>query len=193
MAGQGVAASPARVAGLVAVFMALWVSSLLAQQGPRMLTLEEAVALARRNNPTFLSRENDQSAADWGVRSAYSAFLPTVTASAGGGYQAKGEVRFGTITLDNQSTDWLSSNYRIGFNGSNALNKLYSRTKPNNVVAQGKQYYSLSSILAASPLASAIIFFALTLASSMMSSAFSFVLSAFSRIKVLVSSPVCGA
>jgi outer membrane protein len=50
------------------------------------------------------------------VRQAYSAFLPTVTATAGGGYQAKGEIRFGTITLDNQSTDWLSSRYSIGFN-----------------------------------------------------------------------------
>jgi outer membrane protein len=50
------------------------------------------------------------------VREAYASFLPSVTASAGGGYQAEGEVRFGTIVLDNQTTDWVSSNYRIGFN-----------------------------------------------------------------------------
>jgi outer membrane protein len=114
MGAQG--ASAARIVALATVFMALWATALLAQQGPRMLTLEEAVDLARRNNPGYLRTENDQASADWGVRQAYSAFLPTVTASAGGGYQAKGEVRFGTITLDNQATDWLSSRYSVGFN-----------------------------------------------------------------------------
>lgn len=81
-----------------------------------MLTLDEAVDLARRNNPVFLSIENDRPSADWRVRQAYGAFLPSVGASAGGGYRGKGEVRVGTITLDNQVTDWMSSNYSLGFN-----------------------------------------------------------------------------
>ncbi|MGD2047098.1 MAG: TolC family protein [Gemmatimonadota bacterium] len=109
-------ATAARVFALVAVFMALCATVLVAQQAPRMLTLDEAVDIAQRNNPGYLTTANDQAAADWGVRQAYSAFLPTVSASVGGGYQAKGEVRFGTITLDNQTTDWLQSSYRVGFN-----------------------------------------------------------------------------
>lgn len=105
-----------RVVALVMLLMALLVTSLVGQEAPRMLTLEEAIDIAERNNPLYLSTENDQASADWGVRQAYSAFLPSVTASAGGGYQAKGEIRFGTITLDNQTTDWLQSSYRVGFN-----------------------------------------------------------------------------
>jgi len=87
----------------------------MAQEGLRTLTLQEAVDLARRNNPEFLSTWNDQASADWGVREAYGAFLPSVGASAGGGYRGKGEVRVGTITLDNQVTDWVSSSYSLGF------------------------------------------------------------------------------
>ncbi len=105
-----------RVGALVGVCLALWVSGIDGQQSPRMLTLQEAVDMARRNNPAFLGIENDRPAADWGVRQAYSAFAPTVTANAGGSYQAKGEIRFGTITLDNQATDWVSSRYSVGFN-----------------------------------------------------------------------------
>ena len=101
--------------GLATVSLALAAASLVAQQTPRMLTLEEAVDMARRNNPGFLSTENDLPSADWQVRQAYGAFLPRVDASAGGGYRGKGEVRVGTITLDNQVTDWMSSNYSVGF------------------------------------------------------------------------------
>jgi outer membrane protein len=95
--------------------MALGVYALAAQT-PRTLTLDEAISLARRNNPGYLSTRNDATAADWQVRAAYAAFLPTVSANAGAGYQAKGEVRFGTITLDNQPTDWATSNYGVRFN-----------------------------------------------------------------------------
>ena len=104
-----------RVVALVGLWMALWVTALVAQT-PRMLTLDEAIDIARRNNPGYLSTANDEAAADWRVREAYSAFLPTISASAGGAYRASGEVRVGTITLDNQVTDWAQSNYSIDFN-----------------------------------------------------------------------------
>jgi len=81
-----------------------------------MLTLEQAIDLARRSNPTFLSIQNDRPSADWGVRQAYGAFLPAVSANAGGQYRGKGEVRVGTITLDNQVTDWISSDYSLNLN-----------------------------------------------------------------------------
>ena len=109
-------AGAAWIVGLVTVSMVLLATtSLVAQEAPRMLTLEEALDQARRSNPAFLSTENDRPSADWRVRQAYASFLPTVTASAGGGYQAKGEVRFGTFILDNQTTDWATTSYNVGF------------------------------------------------------------------------------
>jgi outer membrane protein TolC len=73
--------------------MALLATQLVGQQAPRTLTLDEAIDLARQNNPNFLSTANNQASADWAVREAYGSFLPSVTASVNGGYQAEGEVR----------------------------------------------------------------------------------------------------
>jgi outer membrane protein TolC len=106
----------ARVVSLAAFWMAIWVTSLMAQVVPRALTLDEAIDLARRNNPGFLSTQNDEPSADWRVREAYGAFLPSVSANATGRYQGKGEVRVGTITLDNQATGWATSTYSLNFN-----------------------------------------------------------------------------
>ena len=94
----------------------------MAQQAT--LTLEDAVDLARRNNPGFLSTQNDQAATDWAVREAYGALIPTVNASTNAGYRGAGEVRVGTITIDNQVTDWLSSGYNINVS-ADRLNRLY--------------------------------------------------------------------
>lgn len=72
-----------------------------APPGP-VLTLEEAVALARRNNPAHLQIANNLRAADMSVRSAFSRLVtPRVDASFGtqfrqGGAQIFGGQRFGT-------------------------------------------------------------------------------------------------
>ena len=51
-------------------------------QEPVRLTLDEAIDLARQNNPTFLSTQNNEAAADWGVREAVSnLFVPSLTAT----------------------------------------------------------------------------------------------------------------
>ena len=113
---RGARPGAARTLILAVMLLALWATPLVAQQTPATLTLEDAIGLARLNNPGFLSTQNDQASADWAVREAYGAFLPSLSASAGGGYRGRGEVRVGTITLDNQVTDWLSSNYNVGFN-----------------------------------------------------------------------------
>lgn len=62
------------------------------------LTLEEAVRLARENNPDFLARLNDESVAEWGVRSAYASFLPSASVGGGLSYQGGGEALIGGFT-----------------------------------------------------------------------------------------------
>ncbi len=62
------------------------------------LTLDESINLARENNPTFLQTQNNEAAADWGVREAASnLFIPSFTASGFATYRAPGESRIGTI------------------------------------------------------------------------------------------------
>ena len=84
-----------------------------AQQAAAQLTLEDAIALAKGSNPTFLSTQNDQAAANWQVREAYAQFLPSVNANLTGVWQEAGAQRFGTIVFDDQITDWYFSSYGI--------------------------------------------------------------------------------
>src|SRR5690242_11919598 len=60
-----------------------------APQGP-VLTLDQAVALALKNNPTHLQTVDKRSTAAAARLSAYGAFLPSVNASIGGAYQKAG-------------------------------------------------------------------------------------------------------
>lgn len=89
---------------------------------PARLSLEEALEIARGNNPTFLQARNDERLADWDVRQAYGALLPSASASTGVTWQGAGEQRFGSLTLgDLGFTDQPSyyfSNYNIGLNYS---------------------------------------------------------------------------
>lgn len=118
-AADGARAFDLRRPLLLALLLAAWtVSSLVAQEPRRLLTLEEALELARRNNPEFLSQRNDQAAADWQVREAYGAFLPTSNASSTVGYQQPGIQRVGTLDFGAQNTAWLYSSYGIGIDWS---------------------------------------------------------------------------
>ena len=65
---------PARIVILAFLASMLTATMALGQQ-PQVLTLGEAIELARRNNPIFLSTQNDEAAANWAVRSAYSRLL----------------------------------------------------------------------------------------------------------------------
>jgi outer membrane protein len=104
------------VAGAL-VLLALALTGLVAQApDARPLSLEEAVRMAKRNNPEFLTRANDQAAADWGVRAAYGSLVPSASASSTLGYTEAGVQNFGTVDLGVQSTDWFSSSYRLGVN-----------------------------------------------------------------------------
>ena len=46
--------------------------------------------MAVQYNPALRQAANDHGPAAWGVRNAFAAFLPTVTASGGAGYQGPG-------------------------------------------------------------------------------------------------------
>lgn len=81
---------------------------------PQPLTLEQAISLARQNNPDFLAQRNDIDAARWGVRSAYGNLLPTAAASQRFGYTAPGPLRFGSEVFG-ERPEYYSSSYNIGF------------------------------------------------------------------------------
>jgi outer membrane protein len=101
---------------LVVLVWLLAARTLFAQEPDvRRLTLQDALELARQNNPTFLSQANDQGPADWGVREAYLSFLPDVNASAGATYTRPGVQRIGTQVSEALGTDYLSTRYSIGF------------------------------------------------------------------------------
>jgi outer membrane protein len=91
------------------------VAALGGQQPARQLTLEEAIGLAERNNPAYLSAANDQSVADWNVREAYSSFLPSASANGSFRYTRPGVLRLGTSASEALGTAYLSSSYNLGF------------------------------------------------------------------------------
>jgi outer membrane protein len=101
---------------LVAQLLSLLLATQLVGQEVRPLTLQQAVEVAVRNNPTFLSRANDQAAADWQAREAYGALLPSASANASMGYTEAGVQRLGVVELAQASTDWYSSNYGLNLN-----------------------------------------------------------------------------
>jgi len=97
------------------VLLALAATALVAQRAPSRLTLEEAITLAKGNNPLYLSTQNDMAAANWQTREAYAAFLPTVNVSGSAAYQEAGIQRFGTVEFEGP-TDYAYSSYRMNFN-----------------------------------------------------------------------------
>ncbi|HEY2026818.1 MAG TPA: TolC family protein, partial [Gemmatimonadaceae bacterium] len=82
------------------------------------LTLDDAIMLARRNNPTYLAETTNRRTADAAVRSARGALLPSANASFGSRYQQGGQQVFNGLSFTNSSSTMQSSysldlNYRI--------------------------------------------------------------------------------
>lgn len=84
------------------------------------LTLDDAIALALRNNPGYLQQANDVGAADWAVRSAYGALMPMASASTSYSYTAEGGQRFGNFTGSElglaTATDYHATSYGLNMN-----------------------------------------------------------------------------
>jgi outer membrane protein len=87
--------------------------------------------LARRNNPGFLATENDIRVADWDVRSAYGAWVPSASLSGSMGWQGQGEqVLAGALTASQFGVtgqpDYYSSSYRAGVTWSMSGQTLFA-------------------------------------------------------------------
>ena len=83
-----------------------------------VLTLDEAIALAQRNNPQHLQLANDLRAASAAVRSAYGALLPSASLSFSSEYRKEGSqpfqgLNFSTSSDVYQSSYWLGLSYEI--------------------------------------------------------------------------------
>jgi outer membrane protein len=106
---------------LVPVFTLVLVAAANAQQRTT-LTIEEAIDLARKNNPDFLALKNDIGVADWNVREAYGQLLPGASANTYFQYQGSGPARFGIFTGADlgvsASPEYYSSSYNLGLNYS---------------------------------------------------------------------------
>ena len=106
-----------RVAALFVLALALPGAAAAQEALPGTLTLEEAVALAQRNNPGYLATRNDMDVAHWNVRAAYGSWLPSASIGGGLGWQGSGNQNFGSITaaqlgFANQSSI-ISSSYNV--------------------------------------------------------------------------------
>ena len=89
------------------------IASQAAAQTTATMTLDEAVQLARRNNPLFQATVNSRRAADLGVKAAYANLLPSLSASASGRFTEGGQQFVNGIPIAN-SSDILQSNYGFG-------------------------------------------------------------------------------
>lgn len=104
---------------------------------PTALSLEEAVSMARQNNPGLLAQQNDLGVARWQVRSAQLDFLPNASASQSFGYTAPGEQRFGAVGFGERPS-YYSSSYNVGvtldINGSKLLQPAVARANQRATV-----------------------------------------------------------
>ncbi|HAD75488.1 MAG TPA: hypothetical protein DCG16_06875, partial [Gemmatimonadetes bacterium] len=67
---------------------------------PITLTLEEAIEIARQDNPGLRAVRNDEAIANWNVRSAYGGLFPSVSVGGGISWQGSGEQQFGSLTAE---------------------------------------------------------------------------------------------
>ncbi|HEV3051558.1 MAG TPA: TolC family protein [Longimicrobium sp.] len=111
----------ARAAGL-SLLALLAAAPLAAQQQPAAtgpgLTLQQALATARQNNPDMQAQRNDTRSTQAAIRNARADFLPSADVSAGFGYTGSGEQRFGSQTFGEKpvyySSDWsLGLSYQL--------------------------------------------------------------------------------
>ena len=82
---------------------------------PTTLTIEQAIELARRNNPELQQIQNNRIGAQAAVRSAYGSLLPSADASFSVQRQQGGQQIFSGTSLG-ASSDVNQSNYSIGLN-----------------------------------------------------------------------------
>lgn len=97
-------------------------------QGPT-LTLEQALATARQNNPGFRTAQNAQRTADAQVRNAYGSFLPNVSSSFGTSFREGRQQFFG-------GQGFGSTNDQLNADGSISASLSFSMAAVNQLRAQ---------------------------------------------------------
>lgn len=78
----------------------------------REISLAQAISLARQNNPSTVQARGTERSGRAAVRSAYGAFLPSISLSAGASRQSGGRTVIDTLTGSGVSRNW---NYNNGF------------------------------------------------------------------------------
>ncbi|MCI0436310.1 MAG: TolC family protein [Gemmatimonadetes bacterium] len=122
----------------------LLIATQVSAQGQATLTLEEAIDLARRNNPTYRMTVNNEADADWGVREAYAAFVPSFSVGNSFSYQATGTPRLGNLSAADfglgATPAVYGSDYRLNANlqisGATFFNAARSKANQRAVEAQ---------------------------------------------------------
>lgn len=105
----------ARTAALIALLTTSFAPAARVEAQEPGLTLDEAIALAHENNPSYLQQRNDLTVANSAVRAAYGGLLPSANASTSFGYTAPGEVRLQTLSFGREPESYYSS-YNLGLN-----------------------------------------------------------------------------
>jgi outer membrane protein len=104
-----------------------------AQAGvPASLTLEEALRLAKQNNPSYLQTMNARQRSQNAVRNAYGAFLPSASTNFGTSYR-QGKPQFFAGVQFGSNSDIMSSSWGLNFNASMSANTFANlrRTQAN--------------------------------------------------------------
>ena len=122
------------------LFTARAPASLAAQTDTLRMSLEEAIQVAREQNPAFLTASNDESNADWEVREAYASLFPSASLGGSLSWQGAGEQRFRSLTLADDLPAYFLSSYNLGIsyelNGSRLLAPSVARARREAVTAQ---------------------------------------------------------
>lgn len=88
---------------------------------PASLTLEDALRLAKQNNPLYLQSLNGRRRAEHAVRNAYGAFLPSANTNFGTSYR-QGKPQFFAGVQFGSNSDIMSSSWGLNFNANLSAN-----------------------------------------------------------------------
>lgn len=117
-----------RIALLLAALLAGGAPA-LSSQTPDRLSLDEALDLARRHSPAYLSVRNDLTAAEWDVRAAMGQLLtPSASVNGSVGWQGTGEQRLGAFTVGDQAASSGQPTYLLSSYGVSASWQLSGST-----------------------------------------------------------------